>query len=290
LPRVLLTNDDGVDRPGIRAFRASLIDAGLDVTTIAPAANESGVSGAVTVHRDVELRPLEHGRHPVYACTGTPVDCVRIGLLSDVAPDVALVVSGINHGTNLGDDTAYSGTVGAAIEAAHLRRCGIAFSQQSDDHQVGLLERGGHSFPLAPVAAAIARRAAERPGRDGSILNVNLPSRLDTATPMQVARLGRRSYPPGWLAPYEEHGAGGVLRFQPYAGLSEESPWHETDADVDFTAVLAGRIAVTPMSLLDGRSGAPAVEWLAALDLPPVVADAVVALDSAFVVHPGRGR
>ena len=81
-----------------------------------------------------------------------------------------------------------------------------------------------------------------------------------------------------------------MLRFQPYAGLSEESPWHETDDDVDFTAVLAGRIAVTPMSLLDGRSGAPAVEWLAALDLPAVVAEAVTALAAAFVVHPGTGR
>ena len=290
MPRVLLTNDDGVDRPGLRAFRDSLIVAGLDVTTIAPAANMSGVSGAVTVHRDVELRPLEGGHHPVFACTGTPVDCVRIGLLSDVAPDVALVVAGINHGINLGDDTAYSGTVGAATEAAHLGRCGIAFSQQSDDHQIGLLERGGHSFPLAPVAAAIARRAAERPGRDGSILSVNLPSRLDPALPVQVARLGRRSYPPGWLTPYEQRGAGGVLRFQPYAGLSEESPWHETDADVDFAAVLAGRIAVTPLPLLDGRSGEPAVEWLEALDLPAVVAEAVAALDSAYVVHPGSGR
>ena len=71
--------------------------------------------------------------------------------------------------------------------------------------------------------------------------------------PMQVARLGRRSYPPGWLTPYEERAADGVLRFQPYAGLSEESAVARTDDDVDFTAVLAGRIAVTPMSLLDGR-------------------------------------
>ena len=290
MPRVLLTNDDGVDRDGIRALRDCLIDAGLDVTTIAPAGNESGVSGAVTVHRDVELRPVERGRHPVYSCTGTPVDCVRIGLLSDVAPDVTLVVSGINHGINLGVDTACSGTVGAAIEAAHLGRCGIAFSQQSDDHQVGIRERGGHSFPLAPVAAAIARRAAELPGRDGSILNINLPSRLDAAMPMQVARLGRRYYAPGWLTPYVEHGEVGVLRFQPYAGLSEELPWHETDTGVDFTAVLAGRIAVTPMPLLDGRSGEPAVEWLSALDLPAVVADAVALLDSAFVAHPGSGR
>ncbi len=290
MPRVLLTNDDGVDRDGIRALRDSLIDAGLDVTTIAPAANRSGVSGAVTVHHDVELRPLEDGQHPVYSCTGTPVDCVRIGLLSDLAPGVALVVSGINHGINLGDETAYSGTVGAAIEAGHLGRCGIAFSQQSRSHQIGLIERGGHSFPLAPVAAAIARRAAERPGREGSILNVNLPSRLDAAMPMQVARLGRRFYPPGWLTPYEEQCEGGVLRFQPYAGLSEESPRHETDPDVDFAALLAGRIAVTPMPLLDGHSGEPAVDWLTALDLPAVVAEAVAVLDSAFVVHPGRGR
>jgi 5'-nucleotidase len=290
LARVLLTNDDGVDREGIRALRESLIRAGVDVTTIAPAANESGISGAVSVHRDIELRPLESGQHPVYACTGTPVDCVRIGLLSDLVPAAALVVSGINHGINLGDDTHYSGTIGAAIEGALLGNRGIAFSQQGDNHGVGLRERGLHFFPLAPIAAAIARRAAESPGGEGSVLNVNLPSRLDPAVPIQVARLGRRFYPAGWLKPYEERAPGGVLRFQPYAGLTDESPWHEMDDDVDFAALLAGRISITPLPL-DSHPGQSPAEWLCELDLPAVVAETLAALDSsAFAVHPGARK
>jgi 5'-nucleotidase len=285
MPRVLLTNDDGVDRDGIRTLRASLIDAGLQVTTVAPAGNASGVSRAVTIRRDVEVRRVEDGPNPVYACTGTPVDCVRVGLLSELVRDAAVVVSGINHGVNLGDDTAYSGTVGAAIEAALLGACGIAFSQQGDDHAVGLVERGSHAFPLAPVAARVVARASEAP-LPGTALNVNLPSRLDRRAPLQVTRLGRRFYDRGWLTPRSWEAPDGVLRFKPYAGLTDQTPAHETGEDVDFTAVLAGRISVSPLYVDDlVKDGTTA--WLQSLDLARLATEALTLLGpSAAAAHP----
>jgi 5'-nucleotidase len=282
---ILLTNDDGVHREGIRALRGALLAAGERVITVAPASNRSGVARALTIHDEVELRLLEPGDDPVYSCSGTPADCVRIGLLSDVAPD-AVVVAGINHGINLGDDTGYSGTVGAAVEGASLGSCGVAFSQQGDDHTVGLLERGMHAFPLAPVAAAIAARVARAP-QAGLVLNVNLPSRLAADRPLHHARLGRRFYPAGWLTSHQV--GDGVRRFRPYAGLTETEPSHETAADVDFAVVLAGRIAVTPLAIPGGSlEAAPA--WLEQLDLESVVRSALAAIRRTSVVrHPGTG-
>ncbi len=262
MTRILLTNDDGVDAPGLLALRSALLARGLRVTTIAPDGNRSCSSRAVTPRGPVAVRTLEEGEAPVHACDGTPVDCVRIGLLSTLAGAPALVVSGINRGINMGDDITYSGTVGAALEAGLLGACGIAFSQQGDDHGIGLTERGTHRFLLAPVAAAIAAVAAAAPGGGGSVLNVNLPAQIDPAAPVVLARPGRRRYAPGWLEPYPERGADGALLYAPFAGLAGDPPQTEVGEDVDFGAVLAGRVAVTPL-LLDGRLAPP--PWVARL-------------------------
>ncbi len=280
MTRLLLTNDDGVDRDGIRALRAALVAAGERVTTVAPDTNRSGVARAVTIHDDVDLRLLEPGDDPIYSCTGTPADCVRIGLLADVAPG-AIVISGINHGINLGDDTGYSGTVGAAIEGACLGACGVAFSQQGDDHAVGLLARGILAFGLAPIAAAIVARVARLP-RPGLVLNVNLPSRIDPVRPLQEARLGRRFYPVGWLTSHDVDD--GVRRFRPFAGLTDIGPRHETASDVDFAVVLAGKIAVTPLAIPGGTT-ADAARWLGELRLEEIVHAALAALPPSSIIH-----
>jgi 5'/3'-nucleotidase SurE len=128
--RVLLTNDDGVHSAGISAIRAALAGVCTSVT-VAPAANCSGFARKGTFDRPVVVQRLEGGPHPVYECDGTPADCVRAGLLGGLAAGTDLVVSGINHGANVADDVVYSGTVGAALEAAVPGTSALCLSQQS---------------------------------------------------------------------------------------------------------------------------------------------------------------
>src|SRR3954452_20987045 len=151
--RVLLTNDDGIDAEGLQALRRALV--ALDdvkVAVIAPDGNRSATARSITFMRPlwvVEV-PFEDGGVG-YACDGTPVDCVRLaslGLVDDFEPDV--IVSGINHGANLGDDITYSGTVAAALEGVVLGIPGIAVSQQSTRREMDF--RLGHTFEFENAA------------------------------------------------------------------------------------------------------------------------------------------
>lgn len=121
--KFLLSNDDGIDAPGLAALHAAVIGLG-DTVVVAPAGPQSGKSHAITWDCRVRLEPREPGWHAVH---GTPADCARLGLLR-VAPDAHWVLSGINHGGNLGADVYYSGTVAAVREAALHGWPGIAFS------------------------------------------------------------------------------------------------------------------------------------------------------------------
>lgn len=125
--QVLLTNDDGVDAEGLRAVRAVLAECSDRVITVAPAADCSGFARRCTYSRPVAVTRVGGGRHPVYRLDGTPADCVRAGLLGGLAARADLVVSGINHGANLADDVAYSGTVAAGLEAAILGGAGRGY-------------------------------------------------------------------------------------------------------------------------------------------------------------------
>ena len=116
--RILLTNDDGIFAPGLAVLRAAVEGLG-EVTTLAPDHNASAVARAITVRRTLHLTPATFGEgREGLACDGTPSDCVRVGLLGVACPVPGLVVSGVNAGGNMGADTTYSGTVGAAFEAA----------------------------------------------------------------------------------------------------------------------------------------------------------------------------
>ena len=208
--------------------------------------------------------------------------------MSDLAPDTTLVVAGINHGINLGDDIAYSGTVGAAIEAVLLGWPGVAVSQQGDDDTVGLVERGAHRFGLAPVAAAIIAAISRRPTTNGPVLNVNLPSRIDAAEPVRITRSGRRRYERGWLKPRPATDGDDTQRFRPYGGLAGDPPRHETGSDVDFTAVLAGRISITPLTFSQEAAAADHDAWLAGLDLPRVVTETLAGTAASPTPTPVR--
>src|ERR687885_169884 len=156
--RVLLTNDDGIDAEGLQALRRALLRVpGVELAVIAPDSNRSATARSITTRRPLQVREVEFGDGTVgYATDGTPVDCVRfarLGLIEDF--EAELVVSGINHGSNLGDDITYSGTVAAAFEAIVLGIPGIAVSQQSEARELDF--RGGSEFGFDVSARFVAR-------------------------------------------------------------------------------------------------------------------------------------
>src|ERR1700752_1145348 len=145
--RVLLTNDDGIEAQGLQAIRKSLLELpGVELAVIAPDGNRSAMARSITTRRPLWGEEVSFGDGTVgYATDGTPVDCVRLARLGLIEGfEAEIVVSGINHGSNLGDDITYSGTVAAALEAIVLGLPGIAISQQSRGREVGF--RGGSAF------------------------------------------------------------------------------------------------------------------------------------------------
>src|SRR3989440_11986213 len=194
--RVLLTNDDGIEAAGLQALRRELIKLpGIELAVIAPDGNRSAMARSITTRRPLWVQEVDFDDGTVgYATDGTPVDCVRLarlGLIEGFSAE--LVVSGINHGSNLGDDITYSGTVAAALEAIVLGLPGIAVSQQSSALELDF--RSGEGFDFEVAATFTARLVAELkdlPLPQGTLLNINVPgSRPDG---VEVAALGKRVY------------------------------------------------------------------------------------------------
>jgi 5'-nucleotidase len=240
--RVLLTNDDGIGASGLQTLRRALLAVDdVELAVIAPDANRSATARSITFKRPLWVTEVEFGDGTVgYACDGTPVDCVKLaslGLVGDFEPD--LIVSGINHGSNLGDDITYSGTVAAALEGVMLGIPGIAVSQQSEARELDF--RLGDRFEFAAAAAFTARiveQLDDVPLPEGTLLNVNVPA--GDVKGVDVARLGKRIYRDD-LELVEE--ADGRRRYRIYG----DSPVHDDDEGTDLAAVSAGRIAVTPL-------------------------------------------
>lgn len=182
-PLVLLTNDDGHHAAGLQALRARLLLA-FRVVVVAPASEMSGVSHAITLARPLTIEDLGDG---VHAVDGTPADCVNIALHHVLSEPPRAVVSGCNHGANLGDDVCYSGTVGAAREAAMFGLPSIAVSRW----------RGAPASDYAPAAAVTAAIVAALIAEPsllprGAFLNVNLPDEPPCGA--SLTRLSRRVY------------------------------------------------------------------------------------------------
>jgi 5'/3'-nucleotidase len=255
--RVLLTNDDGIEAEGLQALRNALngVD-GIELAVIAPDGNRSAMARSITTRRPVWVQEVDFGDGTVgYATDGTPVDCVRLanlGLIEGFKAEV--VVSGINHGSNLGDDITYSGTVAAALEAIVLGLPGIAVSQQSSLRELDF--RVGSAFEFEVAASFTARLVAElesTPLPAGTLLNINVP--CPPPTGVEVARLGKRVYRDE-LSLVEEDG-GGRRQYRIYGDAS-----YETDeTGTDLAAVAQGKIAVTPVHFdLTDREGLSALE------------------------------
>ncbi len=228
---ILVTNDDGVSSQGIKALSAALsaID---EVWVVAPDRDQSAVSHSVTLQRPLRIDELSER---VYAVDGTPTDCVILAIRGIMKAPPRLVVSGINHGANLGDDITYSGTVSAAMEATLLGVPAIA---------VSLI---GHADFDFSAAAAFATTLANTFLRDGlppdTLLNVNVPNRpANTIKGFLLSHQGKRRYNEAIIEKTDPRG-------RKYYWIGGGRPEIEAADGSDFAAVDAGYISVTPLHL-----------------------------------------
>ena len=240
--RVLLTNDDGITAPGLQAARRALreID-GVEVDVIAPDSNRSATARSITTRSPLTVEEVEFGDGDAgYATDGTPVDCVRFAELGLVGGRPDLIVSGINHGANLGDDITYSGTVAAAFEGIVLGIPAIAVSQQSSGGGMGYVS-GRFDFGVAaPFAAELVRRLIGEPMPRATLINVNCPAGEPTG--VEVTKLGKRIYNDELKLVGEESGSS-RRRYEIYGW----QPGYEEVDGTDLFAVAQKRVSVTPI-------------------------------------------
>lgn len=228
--RILISNDDGYLAPGINALAEALAPI-AEIVVVAPDSNRSGASNSLSLDRPLSVHKAANG---FYFVNGTPTDCVHIALtgMSDAPPD--LVVSGINNGQNMGDDTLYSGTVAAATEAYLFGIPAIAFSQVNAGW--------AHVDAAARVAREIVERRFEMLERP-FLLNVNIPNLpYEQIGPLTPTRLGRR------------HQAEPVIRSHDPRGreiywIGAPGACRDAGEGTDFHATAQGRVSVTPLQV-----------------------------------------
>jgi 5'-nucleotidase len=241
--RVLITNDDGIQAGGLQALRKELIGIdSLEVHVVAPDSNRSATARSITTRSPlwVEEIPFEDGSNG-YATDGTPVDCVRFAELGLIGERPELIVSGINHGSNLGDDITYSGTVAAALEGIVLGIPAIALSQQSEASGADYYARREYDFTAsAAFSAELVRRVAEDPLPADTLLNVNFPSGEPAG--VEVTHLGKRLYNDE-MKLVDEDPDTGRHRYQIYG----YEPSFEDERGSDLSAIAHERISVTPV-------------------------------------------
>jgi 5'/3'-nucleotidase len=257
---VLLTNDDGIGAQGLHALRRELkgLD-GIEVRVIAPDSNRSASARSITTRSPLWVQevPFEDGEIG-YATDGTPVDCVRFADLELLGERPGLIVSGINHGLNLGDDITYSGTVAAALEGIVLGIPAIAVSQQSSAQEMDF--RFGREFDFtvcARLTAELVRTVAQRGLPEGTLLNVNCPAGEPSG--LELTRLGKRQYEDELRLVEED--PSGRRRYRIYGF----APTHEDEPGTDLTAVAQGRASITPVHF--DLTHHPGLEGLAEWDL-----------------------
>ena len=246
--KILVSNDDGYFAPGITLLAEALRQLG-EVTVVAPERDRSGASNSLTLDRPLTVRRAPNG---YFSVNGTPTDCVHIAVtgLLDFTPDV--VVSGVNLGANMGDDTIYSGTVAAAVEGYLLGIPSVAVSLTS--------KLGEHFESAIGVALQMVGRLRRQPFGEPVLFNVNVPDiPAERLGGLEITRLGKR------------HKAEPVVELKTPRG--EKAYWigpaggaADAGPGTDFHAVESGRVSVTPlrMDLTHNAQLARAKEWLAA--------------------------
>lgn len=189
---VLLTNDDGFGAVGLRWVQRALLDAGVKVLMIAPELNHTAGSHRVSLSRKLRMR--RRGADS-FSLDGTPADCVRVGVLSDMWPTPDVVVAGINHGANAGEDVRYSGTVSAAAEGAALGIPSIALSQGGQSCGIPFLDSSEpSSFPNASLIVALIVRIAFTGLPPWTLINLNCPAGFRIGSGLQWCSVGRREW------------------------------------------------------------------------------------------------
>jgi 5'-nucleotidase len=229
--RILLSNDDGYFAPGLAAL-AKALGPLAEVTVVAPERDRSGASNSLTLDRPLMLRQAPTG---YYFVNGTPTDCVHLAVtgMLDQLPD--MVISGINHGANMGDDTIYSGTVAAATEGFLLGIPSMAVSLVG--HQ------GNHFETAAAVVADVVRRYQKHPWREATLLNINVPDLpLDALQGQEVTRLGKRHKAEPVLKSVNPRGQ--TVYWVGAAGTAQDA-----GEGTDFFAVANERVSITPLQI-----------------------------------------
>jgi 5'-nucleotidase len=244
-PVLLVTNDDGIHAAGLKALAEALDDLG-DVHVIAPDREQSTVGHALTLHRPLRADRLGDRR---YSVNGTPSDCVNLGVLGLLPAAPAVVVSGINHGSNLGDDVTYSGTVSAAMEGTLLGVPSIAVSLQDPD-------AGWEA--AARIARLVTMRVLVEGLPPNTLLNVNIPG--TTPKGIRLTQLGHRVYKDKVV---EQTDPRGRVFYWIGAGPPQ---WDQNDA-TDMAAIHDGYASITPLHLDLTHFGALArlADWPGAL-------------------------
>ncbi|WP_010653396.1 5'/3'-nucleotidase SurE [Fluoribacter dumoffii] len=228
---VLISNDDGVFAPGINILAAELASC-VNVEVVAPDRNRSGASNSLTLSRPIKVKTLENG---YYSVEGTPTDCVHLAITGLLNTEFDMVVSGINDGANLGDDTLYSGTVAAAVEGRYLGLPALAISMVGDNIQ--------HYETAAIIVRHLVMKLSKHRLPSQTILNINVPDvPINQLKGLQVTRLGTR------------HSAEPIVkdrdpRGRPIYWIGLPGPQADAGPGTDFYAISEGYVSITPLHL-----------------------------------------
>jgi len=230
--KIMVTNDDGIAAPGIKALADALQELG-DVTVVAPDRERSAAGHSLTLHSPLRVFELRPGW---YAVDGTPTDCVNMGIHSLLPSPPDLVVSGINHGGNMGDDITYSGTVAAAMEANLMGIPALAVS-------LATFGPTGHFPDAARVAVQVARKMISQGLPADTFLNLNIPNLpfSEIKAPL-ITRQGKRSFVGKIVDKTDPRG-------RKYYWIGSEEPSFLDEEGTDFNAVGNGHASLTPLHL-----------------------------------------
>jgi 5'-nucleotidase len=230
--RILISNDDGYQAPGIEALAEAIGKLSHEVTVIAPERDRSAASNSLTVHNPLRVFRAPNG---FFYVNGTPSDCVHLAVtgLLDKEPD--MVISGINDGANMGDDVIYSGTVAAAMEGRFLGYPAVAISLASFNPR--------HYETAARVACELVARINDHSLPADSILNVNVPDvPWEELTGWQITRLGNRHRAERMVTASDPRG-------RPIYWIGAAGPEQDAGPGTDFYAVNANAVSITPLKI-----------------------------------------
>ena len=228
---VLLTNDDGVNAKGLLALKKELSRIG-QVWAVAPDREQSATSHSLTLQHPLRINKIGER---FYSVDGTPTDAVMLAVHAILKRRPDILISGINHGPNMGDDVSYSGTVAAAMEGTILNIPSIAVSNVNWDAK--------HFESAARFVRKLAKFVLENGLPQYTFLNVNVPDRRQAAKGYKITRLGKRVYSDVVIETIDPRGRN-------YYWIGEQTPiWEKKADDTDFAAIKEGYISITPLHL-----------------------------------------